>query len=73
MKRPAVTATALGLSRNEAGRRFPHAEDPAVLEDLRSEVVDVLTGGQWEQRWQVYELEVPRATWSWTIWSSAAS
>jgi protein arginine kinase len=57
VKRPIVTATGLGLSRNDAGRRFPHTEDPAVLEDLRSEVVDVLTGAQWEQRWQVYELE----------------
>jgi protein arginine kinase len=57
MKRPCVTATALGLNRNESSRRFPHAEDPAVLEDLRSEVVDVLTSGKWEKPWQVYELE----------------
>jgi protein arginine kinase len=57
MRKPSVTATALGLSRNESSRRFPHAEDPAVLEDLRSEVVDVLTAGKWEKPWQVYELE----------------
>jgi protein arginine kinase len=57
MKRPVLTATALGLSRNEAGRRFTHAEDPAVLEDLRSQVVDVLTGGKWERPWRVYEFE----------------
>ena len=57
MKRPCVTATALGLSRNESSRRFPHAEDAAVLEDLRSEVVDVLTAGKWDKPWQVYELE----------------
>ncbi len=58
MSRAPVTATALGLTRNESGRRFPHAEDPAVLEDLRSGVVDVLTAGEWEQSWRVYELEV---------------
>ncbi len=57
MKRSAATATALGLSRNESGRRFPHAEDPAVLEDLRSEVFDVLAGGQWGHSWQVHDLE----------------
>jgi protein arginine kinase len=57
MKRPGVTATALGLTRNEATRRFAHAEDPAVLEDLRSEVVDVLSASDWEQPWKVYELE----------------
>ena len=57
MKRPAVVASALGLTRNEASRRFPHAEDPAVLEDLRSEVVDLLTGGQWQEPWRVFEVE----------------
>jgi protein-arginine kinase len=57
VKPGAVTASALGLSRNESGRRFPHAEDGAVLEDLRSEVLDVLAGGQWDERWQVYDLE----------------
>jgi protein arginine kinase len=57
VKRAAVSATALGLSRNEDGRRFPHAEDPAILEDLRSEVMDVLIGGQWEQPWRAYELQ----------------
>jgi protein arginine kinase len=57
MKAPAVTASALGLSRNEAGRRFPHAEDGAVLEELRAEIIDILRGGQWEQRWEVYDLE----------------
>ena len=57
MKPGAVTASALGLSRNESGRRFPHVEDGAVLEDLRAEVLDVLAGGQWDERWHVYDLE----------------
>ena len=57
MKRSTATATALGLIRNESGSRFPHAEDPAVLEDLRAEVFDVLASGQWEHGWQVHDLE----------------
>jgi protein arginine kinase len=52
-----ITASALGLARNEAGRRFPHAEDSAVLEELRAEIVDILQGGQWEQEWKVYDLD----------------
>ncbi|MBN1320923.1 MAG: hypothetical protein JXA87_08780 [Thermoleophilia bacterium] len=52
-----LTASALGLTRNESGRRFPHAEDASALEDLRSEVAEVLTGGSWEQPWQVYALD----------------
>ncbi len=57
MSRATVTATAIGLSRNESGRRFPHAEDPAVLEDLRAEVADLLTGEQWDQAWRLYDLD----------------
>jgi protein arginine kinase len=57
MKPPVVTASALGLSRNEAGRRFPHAEDGAVLEELKTEVIDIVKGGQWEHHWEVYDLE----------------
>ena len=57
MKASAVTATALGLTRNESSRRFPHVEDPAVLESLRSEVTELLTGGSWEDSWQVYDLD----------------
>lgn len=57
MKRATVTATALGLSRNEAGRRFPHTEDPAILEDLRSEVFGVLKAGEWEHSWQSHDLD----------------
>jgi len=55
---PAVlTASALGLARNESGRRFPHAEDAAALEALRTEVVETLTGDRWDRPWRVYELE----------------
>ena len=57
MKRAAITATGVGLTRNESGRRFPHTEDPAVLEDLRCEVVDLLTADEWERKWKVFELE----------------
>jgi len=57
MKPVVVTASALGLSRNEAGRRFSHAEDGAALEELRTEIIDVVKGGQWEHRWEVYDLE----------------
>ncbi len=57
MTSPILTASALGLTRNESGRRFPHAEDAAALEELRNEVTEVLTGGSWDQPWQVYDLE----------------
>jgi len=57
MKTSAVTASALGLSRNETGRRFPHAEQAPVLEDLRAEITDVLEGEEWDHRWHVYDLE----------------
>ena len=52
-----LTASALGLSRNESGRRFPHAEDAAALEELRSGVIEILTGGSWDQPWHVHDLE----------------
>ena len=46
MKPVAVTASALGLSRNEAGRRFPHAESGSALEELRaSEVITPFLSG----------------------------
>lgn len=52
-----LTASALGLARNESGRRFPHAEDPAAIEELRAEVVEVLTGDSWERPWRVHDLD----------------
>jgi len=52
-----LTASALGLSRNEADRRFPHAEDPAALVELRQEIFDTLKGGMWDRAWRVHDLE----------------
>jgi protein arginine kinase len=57
VKAPGVTASALGLTRNETSRRFPHVEDACALEDLRAEIVDVLKCAQWDERWKVYDLE----------------
>jgi protein arginine kinase len=53
----AVTASALGLSRNDTGRRFPHAEQASVLEDLRTDIVALLEDGQWDERWEAYDLD----------------
>ena len=47
----------LSLSRNEAGKRFSHAEDASALEELRAEVVGMLKSDQWERPWRVYDLE----------------
>lgn len=52
-----LAASALGLSRNESGVRFPHAEDGAALEELRLQVVDTLTGGTWEDQWRIFDLD----------------
>ncbi len=51
----AVTACGLGLSRNQAGLRFPHAEEADALEELREQVLDALVseGGD---GWRVVEL-----------------
>lgn len=56
MTTPVITASALGLSRNISGKRFPHAEDRSALEELRAEVFEILSG-YWERPWQVYDLE----------------
>ncbi len=52
-----LTASALGLTRNESGRCFPHAEDASALEELRAAVIETLEGDQWERDWLVYDLE----------------
>jgi protein arginine kinase len=52
-----LAASALGLSRNEAGVRFPHAEDAVALEELRLRVVEALAGGSWERSWRVFDLD----------------
>ncbi len=53
----AVTASAISLSRNDAGRRFCHVEESAALEELRSEVLGLLKGESWERPWRAYDLE----------------
>ena len=57
MSSPIIAASALGLTRNETGHRFPHAEDAGALEELREEIVETLKGGQWDRQWEVLELE----------------
>lgn len=57
MRKSALTASAMSLSRNEAGRRFCHTEDSAALEELRTEVVGTLKSDQWERPWHVYDLD----------------
>lgn len=52
-----VASSGVVLARNESGRRFPHSEDAEALRELRSEVVDLLEGGQWDRPWRVYDLE----------------
>lgn len=53
----ALAASAVGLARNESGRRFPHAEEAAALEELRTQIVETLTGNQWDRRWRIYDLD----------------
>jgi protein arginine kinase len=57
MATPVITASALGLTRNESGRRFPDTEDAGALEELRSEIFELLGGPDWEKPWQVYDLD----------------
>jgi len=51
----ALTASGITLVRNEAEHRFPHTEDALALEELREEILDVLTGGLWEENWRVLD------------------
>lgn len=44
-----LTASGLSLTRNQAGRRFPHTEDADALDELRTHVLDVLTGAGWQE------------------------
>jgi len=53
---PVLTASALGLARNQSGRRFPHVEDASALEELRDEVYETLGGGDWARSWRTYDL-----------------
>jgi len=53
----ALAASALGLSRNEAGRRFSHVEEGEALEELRQEILAALAVGPWERSWRIYDLD----------------
>lgn len=57
MRATTSLASGLSLTRNDFRVRFPHAEEPAALEELRDEVMEVLTGGLWEGQWEVYDPE----------------
>ena len=57
MASPVMVASAMGLTRNEVGRRFPHSEEPAALEELRTEIVEMLEGPGWERPWKCYDLD----------------
>ena len=57
MRSSVLTASALGLARNDSGRRFPHAEEAAALEDFRTEVVETLQGGRWDREWRLHDLD----------------
>jgi protein arginine kinase len=52
-----LTASAMSLSRNDAGKRFCHVEDTVALQELRSEAIGVLKGDHWERPWRVYDLD----------------
>ena len=58
MTRAAATLTAcgLGLSRNQTGLRFPHAEQAEALEEFRAQVLDVLASED-ADGWKAYELQ----------------
>jgi len=58
MSTSALTASAMSLSRNEAGKRFCHTEDAGALEELRAEVIGTLKSDQWERPWHIYDLDV---------------
>ncbi len=62
MAPPVITASALGLARNESARCFPSVDDAAALAELRTEVVELLGGAIWERPWKVYDLEQMTAT-----------
>jgi protein arginine kinase len=57
MSASVLTASAMSLTRNDADRRFCHAEDAEALEELRSEVTGSLKSEGWERPWRVYDLE----------------
>lgn len=57
MRASPLKASGLGLSRNEAGRQFPHAADAVSREELRLQIVDAISCGEDSRRWTVYDLD----------------
>ncbi len=57
MSASSLTASAMSLSRNEAGKRFCHAEDASALEELRAEIMGTLKSDQWDRPWRTHDLE----------------
>jgi protein arginine kinase len=57
MAPPVLTASALGLTRNESGRRFPHAEDASALAEMRTQIVELLGAPEWEKPWTIHDLD----------------
>jgi protein arginine kinase len=56
MNATALKASGLGLTRNEAGTRFPHAEEATALEDLQQRLESALKSSDWDEPWNVYDL-----------------
>lgn len=56
-----LTASGIGLSRNESGTRFSHSEDPVALEELRHRIESCLVEPGWDEPWAVHDLQtMPR-------------
>lgn len=56
MNAGALKASGLGLTRNESGTRFPHAEDATALEDLQDRLQSALCGCDWDEPWEILDL-----------------
>lgn len=56
MNATALKASGLGLTRNEVGTRFPHAEDATALDDLQQRLQGALKTADWDEPWHVHDL-----------------
>jgi protein arginine kinase len=56
MNDSSLKASGLGLTRNEAGTRFPHAEDVTALEDLQGRIQGALENGEWDDSWTIHDV-----------------
>lgn len=52
-----LTGSGLSLARNEAGTRFPHAEEATALEDLLQRIQSGLQSDVWQEPWRLYEVD----------------